>query len=86
MPQTWMKVPRGTSARMSDCLAGENSDPKFESCVHEIVTSHQATVLEIKHLGHDRFSHVHVDAPDDHVKGKVMVDLDAEEIERPGHH
>lgn len=71
---------------MSACLAGENTDSKFESCVNEIVSSHNSTVLEIKHLGHDRFSHVHLRTPDDHVHGKVLVDLDAEEIESPGNH
>ena len=70
---------------MSACLGGENTNDKFESCVHEIVSSHQASVLEIRHVGHDRFSHVHVDAPDDRVKSKVVLDLDAEEIEDPGH-
>ena len=86
MPQTWVKVPRGTSARMSACLAGENTDERFESCVTEIASSHNATVLEIKHLGHDRFSHVHLRTPDDHAHGRVLRDLDAEEIEGPGSH
>ena len=86
MPQSWVKVPRGTSARMSACLAGENTNEKFNSCVHEIVSSHDSTVLEIKHLGHDRFSHVHLRTPDDHVHGRVLLDLDAEEIESPGQH
>jgi len=80
-----VKVPRGTSARMSACLAGENTDERFESCVREIVSSHDGSVLTIKHLGHTRFSHVHFDAPDERAKGAVMLDLDAEEIEDPGH-
>lgn len=71
---------------MSACLAGENTDTKFESCVTEIVSSHNATVLEIKHLGHDRFSHVHLRTPDDHVHAQVLQDLDAEEIAGPGDH
>ena len=86
MPQSWVVVPRRTSVRMHTCLAGENTDEKFESCVHEIVSSHSGSVLTIEHLGHDRFSHVHFDAPDDHVKQAVMLDLDAEEIEDPHHH
>lgn len=70
---------------MSACLAGENTDQRFESCVHEIVSSHSGSVLTIKHLGHDRFSHVEFEHSDDRVKGAVMLDLDAEEIENPGH-
>jgi hypothetical protein len=69
---------------MSACLAGENTDTKFESCVNDIVSSLNATVLEIRHLGHDRFSHVHLRTPDDHTHARVLADLDAEEIEAPG--
>ena len=54
---------------MSACLAGENTDKRFESCVQEIVSSHDSEVIEIKHLGHDRFSHVHLKTPDDQVMG-----------------
>ncbi len=84
MPQSWVMVPRRTSERMSTCLAGENTDARFESCVHEIVSSHKGSVLKVKHLGHDRFSHVHFDAPDEKIKQAVMLDLDAQEIEDPG--
>jgi hypothetical protein len=53
--------------------------------VHEIVSSHDSEVIEIKHLGHDRFSHVHLKTPDDQVHGRVLADLDAEEIDPKRH-
>jgi hypothetical protein len=86
MPQCWVKVPRGTSVRLRTCLGAENSDQNFERCVHEIVQSHQGTVLKFHHPGHSRFSHVRFDAPDESSKGALMVDLDAEEIEDPEQH
>ena len=86
MPQTWAKVPRGTSDRLRACLGAENTDPKFEGCVHEIVSTHGAKVLKFHHPGHSRFSHVHFDHADDTVKSLVMADLDAEEIENPERH
>ena len=80
MPLSWFRVPRDTSDKLKECRGSDKSDSKFVECVTRIAGTN-GRVVAFRHVGHGRFSLVHIDWRD--IRGKAAIERDLEATEVP---
>lgn len=86
MAWSWVRVSTQTSPKLARCLDGDTSSGKVKGCIDRIVRAaggafeHNGEVGRIDFEGNGRWARVRFWSEDSEVRGRVIYDLQAEDV------
>jgi hypothetical protein len=83
MPHSWIRISRGTSPKLRECMSSDTSRAKFQDCVTRIVVENGGRVETFLFEESGRWARARVfwDRPEQ--KQQIIDDLEAEELLDP---